>query len=101
MATLEHEAVTQLAVRLSRAQAERLERAASLTGQSLNEFAASALLGAADAALAAPPVTVLSNRDFDRLMALSGGDVEPNETLRAAAAEYGRRLAEGSLQVED
>ena len=60
MATLEHEATTRetttrLGLRLSRAQAEKLERAAQATGQSLTEFAEAGLLDAANAVLIAPP----------------------------------------------
>ena len=53
MATLEHEVTTPLTIRLSREQRQTLERAAQASGQSLDEFAASALLSAADAALTA------------------------------------------------
>lgn len=101
MATLEHEVTREIGVRLNREQAEKLEQAASMRGQTLDEFAASALLDAADAALASPPVTVLSNRDFDRLLALCDSDVPPAPALVRAAEEYKRRLADGSLQVED
>ncbi len=59
MATLEHEvtheaaheATREISIRLSREQADRLEQAALATGQSLESFAASALLRAAEDAL--------------------------------------------------
>ena len=54
MATLEHEVTTPLTIRLSRAQRQNLERAAEASGQSLDDFAASALLGAAEDALNGP-----------------------------------------------
>ena len=70
MATLEHEvtthgATTELGVRLSREQAETLERAAQATGQSLAEFAATALLDAANTALTAPAVPPAQAPDAD------------------------------------
>lgn len=101
MAILEHETTCELGIRLSREQAERLEEAAARTGQSLGEFAAAALLRAAEAALASPSVTMLSNRDFDHLMTLCNSDAPPAPALVRAAEEYKRRLADGSLQVED
>jgi len=63
MATLEHEVTheatpevtREIGIRLSREQAERLERAALATGQSLESFAASALLREADAVLTQRP----------------------------------------------
>ena len=107
MATLEHEVTREsgtaggieVAVRLSREQDVKLEQAASLAGQSRDEFAASVLRDAVDAALAPSSVTVLSERDFDYLLSVLEADVEPNEALMAAAAEYKRRLADGSLQT--
>lgn len=58
MAALEHEAAApfslHFSVRLDLPQQEKLARAAQVSGQTLDEFAASALLGAADEALASP-----------------------------------------------
>jgi len=58
MAILEHETTRELAIRLSHEQADRLEEAAARTGQSSDEFAAAALLRAADAALTSPTALV-------------------------------------------
>jgi len=71
MATLEHEATEheatrEIGIRLSRAQAETVERAAQAAGQSLDDFAASALLGAADAALTAPAARPPAREKQDR-----------------------------------
>lgn len=101
MAIAEQEVAERFSVRLDREQQEKLAQAAQATGQSLDDFAAAALLRAADAALASPSVTVLSNRDFDYLMTLCASDAPPAPALVRAAEEYKRRLADGSLQVED
>ena len=58
MAVLEHETTRELGIRLSYEQVDRLEQAAALTGQSLDEFAATALARAADAALTSPTAHV-------------------------------------------
>ncbi len=88
-------------VRLSREQQERLREAASLTGTSMSEFAAAALERAADAVLEQPQPTVLSEGDFDHLVQFLEADAAPNAALQAATEDYKRRLADGSLQVEN
>lgn len=88
-------------VQLSQQQQERLRDAASRTGVSLSEFAAATLVQAADAVLEQPQMTVLSERDFDDLMRLLEADAPPNAALQAAASDYTRRRADGSLHVED
>ena len=55
MAIAEQEIARHLSIPLDRDQQERLERAALMAGQSLEGFAATALLRAADAALTPPP----------------------------------------------
>lgn len=54
MAIAEQEITRQLSIPLNQDQQERLERAALVTGQSLEGFAASALLRAAEDALSPP-----------------------------------------------
>ncbi len=101
MATAEQDLAEELGVKLSRQQQERLRDAASRVGVSLSEFAAAALVRAADAVLEQSQPTVLSERDFDHLVQLLEADAAPNDALQAAAADYKRRLADGSLQVEN
>jgi uncharacterized protein (DUF1778 family) len=101
MAVIEQERVREIGLRLSPEQEEKLERAASLAGQSLDDFAASVLLSVADAAPASLPKTVLSERDFDLFLSLRDSDAAPTPALVKVMAEYQRRLADGSLQVED
>ena len=54
----EHEVAERFSGRLGREQQEKLAQAAQVTGQSLDEFAAAALLRAADAALTSPTALV-------------------------------------------
>ena len=91
----------ELGIQLSQEQQARLRQAASLAGLSLDDFAASALIRAADAVLEQPQPTVLSEQDFDYLLRFLEAEAVPNEALQAAADDYKRRLADGSLQVED
>ena len=75
MATLEHEAThevthevtREISIRLSREQADRLERAALATGQSLAGFATSALLREADTGLTRRP---RSGDPLDKVMGI-------------------------------
>ena len=102
MAIAEQDLAAELGVKLSREQQERLQDAASRAGVSLSEFAAAALVQAADAVLEQPqPPTVLSERDFDDLVQFLEADAAPNAALQAAAEDYTRRVADRSLQVEN
>ena len=65
-----------------------LERAASIRGRSLDDFAQSVLLEKARELLQAETLRVLSTRDAVRFVELLDADTEPNETLRRAAARY-------------
>ena len=94
MAIAEHE----LGIPLSQEEQEKLRLAASPSGLSLGNFAASAVTRMAEAVIARSPMTTLSNRDFDHLVSLLEANAEPNPMLQQAAADYTRRLAEGSLQ---
>ena len=91
----------ELGIRLSREQQARLRQAAFLAGLSLDDFAASALTRAADAVLEQPQPTVLTERDFDRLVQFLEADLAPNDALQSASEDYKRRLADGSLQVKN
>lgn len=106
MAIAEQDLAEELGVKLSQQQQERLRDAASRAGMSLSEFAAAALVRAADDVLEQPqptvqPETVLSERDFDYLVQFLEADAAPNDALQAAADDYKRRRADGSLQVEN
>ncbi len=77
-----------LAVRLSEDHKERVERAAAMTGQTINSFVSSVIVERADEVLEKEDVRLLSNAARDRFLALLDGDHEPNEALKAAAEGY-------------
>ena len=77
-----------LGLRLSEEHKERIERAAAMTGQTINSYATSELLRRADEILEKEEVRHLSNAARDKFLALLDGDHEPNEALKAAAKEY-------------
>ena len=83
-----------LGLRLSEEHKERIERAAAMSGQTVNSYATAELLRRADEILEKEEIRRLSNRDRDIFLALLDGDQEPNEALKAAAEEYkkGRRV---------
>ncbi len=71
MATIEQEITRPLNIPLNQDQRERLERAALATGHSLEGFAASALLRAADEALTPPSALVRpSARSLDSVLGI-------------------------------
>jgi uncharacterized protein (DUF1778 family) len=94
MATAEKLKTARLGLRLSEEHKERIERAAAMTGQTVNSYAASELVKRSDEILEKEEVRRLSDRDRDIFLALLEADGEPNEALKAAAAEYkkGRRV---------
>lgn len=91
MATVEKSKATKqarLGLRLSEEHKARIERAAAMTGQTINSYATSELLRRADEILEKEEVRHLSNAARDSFLALLDGDHEPNEALKAAAKEY-------------
>ncbi len=77
-----------LGLRLTNEHKARIERAAAMTGQTVNSYATAELLRRADEILEKEEVQRLSNTARDRFLALLDGDHEPNEALKAAAKEY-------------
>ena len=77
-----------LGLRVSEEHKTRIERAAAMTGQTVNSFAASELLKRSDEILEREEVRRLSDRDRDIFLALLEADGEPNEALKAAVKEY-------------
>jgi uncharacterized protein (DUF1778 family) len=86
MATTQHDA--RLNFRLSRAVKERVERAALLSGQSVSDFAVSALARSADDILQRHNILTLADQDRDFFLALLDQDDKPSEKALAAAARY-------------
>jgi uncharacterized protein (DUF1778 family) len=68
---------------------EVIEEAAASLGQSVSEFAVGTLVRQAREVVHQKRVTVLSNRDRDRFLALlDDAEVEPNAALLKAAKRY-------------
>lgn len=73
---------------------QRIERAISISGQSITDFATRSLVESADEIIEKEEVTVLSRRDHEILMALLEADDEPTQELREAAVLH-RKLVRG------
>jgi uncharacterized protein (DUF1778 family) len=65
-----------------------IERAARYSGETVTSYAISALVRDARQVVQAHELTVLSDRDRDRFLALLDNPPEPNEALRRAAGRY-------------
>jgi len=71
-----------------------IERAASLMGQTVTEYAVSRLAQTARQDVQEHEVRVLSDRDREAFLAMLASDAEPNEAMRRAARRYkGRRAS--------
>ena len=79
--------------RLNRQVKEVIEQAAAISGQSVSDFAVSALYRTAKEVLEREQTTRLSNRDRDVFLALLDSDAKPNEALKRAAKKYKSRRA--------
>jgi uncharacterized protein (DUF1778 family) len=71
---------------------EAVEEAASRAGQTVSQFAASALAGATLASMESRRATRLSRRDGQALMKLLNSNATPNKRLVAAAKKYKRHF---------
>ena len=74
--------------RLARAQKELIEDAASLLGQSVSDFAISALVEKAMKVTQRTGVTTLSKRDWEAFIKLLDSPPAPNAALKKAARRY-------------
>ena len=72
---------------------EVIEQAAAVSGQSVSDFAVSALYRTAKEVLEREQTTRLSNRDRDVFLAMIDSDAKPNEALKRAAKKYKSRRA--------
>jgi uncharacterized protein (DUF1778 family) len=82
---------TRLDFRLNRQVKEVIERSAAVSGQSVSEFAVSALYRTAIEVLEKGQVSRLSNRDRDVFLAMLDSDATPVEALKRAAKKYKSR----------
>ena len=67
---------------------ERIEKAASVSGKSVTDFAVATLLETADEILERYHVAQLSNRDRDLFLAILDQDSKPNKKLLRAAKTH-------------
>jgi len=79
--------------RLNSQAKEVIEQAAAVSGQSVSDFAVSALYRTAKEVLEREQTTRLSNRDRDVFLAMIDSDAKPNEALKRAAKRYKSRRA--------
>lgn len=79
--------------RVSREHKRIIEQAATVSGQSLSDFAIANLVQAAQRTLDEATVTRLSMRDRDSFLKLIASDAKPNKALKAAAVRYRKRRA--------
>jgi uncharacterized protein (DUF1778 family) len=85
---------TTLDLRLPASVKEAVQAAAHL-GQSVDEFAASALAHTAREGIEHRGVTVLTARDWERFLALLDEPSEPNPALKTAAERYRQEVRIG------
>lgn len=67
---------------------DRIEKAASVSGKSVTDFAVSTLVETADDILERYHVAELSNRDRDMFLSILDQEVKPNEKLLRAAKTH-------------
>ena len=79
--------------RLNRQVKEVIEQAAAVSGQSVSDFAVSALYRTAKEVLEREQTTRLSNRDRDVFLAMLDSDAKPNGALKRGAKRYKSRRA--------
>jgi uncharacterized protein (DUF1778 family) len=83
---------TTLDLRLPSSVKEAVVQAAAQLGQSVDEFAVSALEHTAREVIEHRGVTVLTARDWERFLALLDEPAEPNVALKAAAQRYKQQV---------
>lgn len=108
MAIVQEMPTARVELQVRREQLKLIEDAAFASGQSVNDFLAAAFVRLSQDILAREPLIssgverprLLTDRDRDIILALmEDDDQEPNEALKAAAKDYRRKLADGSLQT--
>jgi uncharacterized protein (DUF1778 family) len=68
-----------------------IERAATVHGQTITQFAIAALVKAAHESIQQAALTELSTRDRDAFLEMLDSNAEPNAALRKAAKRYRSR----------
>ncbi len=85
-----------LGLRLTDDQKARIERAAAMTGQTVNSFVASEMLRRSDEILKKEETRRLSDRDRDIFLALLEADPEPTDAAKEAAARFNQGRHNGA-----
>ncbi len=75
-------------IRLDPATKRRIERAAAADQRSVTSFIISSAIEKAESVIRKEESTILSERDFDRLMAILDSPPNPNKALRRAVEDY-------------
>lgn len=78
---------TRVAIRLSRQQANQLDRAVAITGQTKTEFIAQAIAERAEDVFYNQRVLELTDRDTDTLLRALESPGEPNDAMRRGLAK--------------
>ncbi|MFT4039495.1 MAG: DUF1778 domain-containing protein [Thermomicrobiales bacterium] len=86
---------TRVALRLTRQQADQLERAIALTGQSKTDFITQAIAERATVLFREQRVLELSERDMDALLQALENPGEMNDAMRRGMATFQRTQARG------
>ncbi len=71
---------------------DKIEKAATLSGLTVTDFAINALSNSAEEVLEKNQTRRLSDRDRDIFLAMLESDEEPNDELKKAAADYKKRV---------
>ncbi len=72
---------------------ERVEKAATVSGQTITDFAVSVLANSANEVLERHETRRLSARDRDIFLTMLDAEAEPNQALKNAANAYKQRFA--------
>jgi len=88
MGTIAERLERRLDFRVSRRTKRLIERAAAAAGQSLSDFAVTAMLAKATDVLRAEQTIRLTERGHRAFLALLDSQAKPNAALRRAAAKY-------------
>ena len=88
MATIPNQ-IARLDFRLQREQKSLIERAASVHGQTVTQFAISTLVKTAHESIQQASLTKLSVSDRDVFLEMLDSNVQPNAALKKATTRYG------------
>jgi uncharacterized protein (DUF1778 family) len=91
--TNEKRSKTRLDFRVSVESKTIIEQAASLSGQTVSDFAVTTLVKSAQEVISQKQQTKLSQRDFKMFLEMLENEDEPNDNLKNAAENYKNKIA--------